>query len=193
MRQKSFALNRLFIAGLGGGAGKTILSIGIIAAWKKRGKSVSPYKKGPDYIDSGWLALAAGRPCYNLDTFLAEEQDVLHSFISHTLKHDIALIEGNRGLFDGIDISGTTSSAEVAKLLSSPIVLCVDCTKTTRTMAAIVSGCINFDSGIQIKGVILNRVAGIRHEKNIQKNIEHYCGIPVLGAVPRLDSQNFPE
>ena len=193
MRQKSFALNRLFIAGLGGGAGKTILSIGIIAAWKKHGKSVAPYKKGPDYIDAGWLALAAGRPCYNLDTFLIKNQDVLHSFISHTLKDDIALIEGNRGLFDGIDICGTTSSAEVAKLLSSPIILCVDCTKTTRTMAAIVSGCINFDTDIQIKAVILNRVAGSRHEKNIKQNIEHYCGIPVLGAVPKLDTQNFPE
>lgn len=193
MPQKPFVFSRLFIAGLGGGAGKTILSIGIIAAWKRLGKSVAPYKKGPDYIDAGWLALAAGRPCYNLDTFLAEKQAVLHSFISHTLKDDIALIEGNRGLFDGIDIYGTTSSAEVAKLLSSPIILCVDCTKTTRTMAAIVSGCMNFDTDIQIKGVILNRVAGLRHENNIKKNIEHYCGIPVLGAVPRLDSQDFPE
>lgn len=193
MQKKTIGISRLFISGLGGGAGKTILSIGIIAAWKKHGKSVAPYKKGPDYIDAGWLALAAGRPCYNLDTFLVNKQDVLHSFISRTSSEDIALIEGNRGLFDGIDINGTTSSAEVAKLISSPIILCVDCTKTTRTMAAVVSGCMNFDPGIKIKGVILNRVAGLRHVKNLTKNIEHYCNIPVLGAVPRLGAQNFPE
>jgi cobyrinic acid a,c-diamide synthase len=193
MRQKPAAFKRLFISGLQGGAGKTILSIGIIAAWKKCGKSIAPYKKGPDYIDAGWLGLAAGRPCYNLDTFLVKKEDVLHSFLSHTLPDDIAVIEGNRGLYDGIDIHGTTSSAEVAKLLSSPVILCVDCTKSTRTMAAAVLGCMRFDPDLQIKGIILNRIAGARHEKNLRKNIEHYCGIPVVGAVPRMNSHDFPE
>ncbi len=184
---------RIVIAALRGGSGKTILSIGIIAAWKKLGKQVSSFKKGPDYMDAGWLALAAGRPCHNLDTFLIEKEHVLHSFIIHSLRCDISVIEGNRGLYDGIDLEGSTSTAELVKLLKAPVILCIDATKTTRTMAAAVLGCIKFDPDVEIKGVILNRVAGPRHEKILRKSIEYYCDIPVLGAVPKLDWQNFPE
>jgi len=184
---------RIIIAALRGGAGKTILSIGIVAAWTNLGKKVAPFKKGPDYIDAGWLALAAGRPCYNLDTFMIKEEQVLNSFLSHSINRDIAVIEGNRGLYDGLDIDGSTSTAELAKLLNAPVILCIDCTKTTRTMAAVVSGCIRFDPDVKIKGVILNRIAGPRHENILRKSIEHYCGIPVLGAVPKLGKQNFPE
>ena len=181
------------IAALRGGSGKTILSIGLIAAWKKQKKSIAPFKKGPDYIDTGWLALAAGRPCYNLDTFLLETPQILQSFMAHTRKDDIAVIEGNRGLFDGIDLEGSTSTAELAKLLKTPVLLCVDCTKITRTMAAVISGLIQFDPDVMIKGVVLNRVAGSRHERILRDNIEHYCGIPVLGAIPKLRTQIFPE
>ena len=184
---------RIIIAALRGGSGKTILSIGLIAAWKKHKKSIAPFKKGPDYIDTGWLALAAGRPCYNLDTFLLETPQILQSFIAHTRKDDIAVIEGNRGLYDGIDLAGSTSTAELAKLLKTPVLLCVDCTKITRTMAAVISGLIQFDPDVMIKGVVLNRVAGSRHESNLRDNIEHYCGIPVLGAIPKLQTQIFPE
>ncbi|RZB35086.1 MAG: cobyrinic acid a,c-diamide synthase [Desulfobacteraceae bacterium Eth-SRB1] len=184
---------RIIIAALRGGAGKTILSIGIIAAWTNLGKRVVPFKKGPDYIDAGWLALAAGRPCYNLDTFMIKEEQVLNSFLSHSINRDIAVIEGNRGLYDGLDVEGSTSTAELAKLLKAPVVLCIDCTKTTRTMAAVVSGCIRFDPDVKISGVILNRIAGPRHENILRKSIEHYCGVPVLGAVPKLGRQNFPE
>lgn len=184
---------RLVMAALRGGSGKTILSIGIIAAWKKLGKKVAPFKKGPDYIDAGWLALAAGRPCYNLDTFLVDADIVRFSFLAHTHPGDFALIEGNRGLYDGIDRAGATSTAELAKLLSAPVILCIDCTKTTRTMAAAVLGCLHFDPGVQIKGVILNRVAGSRHEQILRQSIEHHCGIPVLGAVPKLRKESFPE
>ncbi|MCK4468348.1 MAG: cobyrinate a,c-diamide synthase [Desulfobacterales bacterium] len=184
---------RIIIAALRGGAGKTILSIGIIAAWTDLGKKVAPFKKGPDYIDAGWLALAAGRPCYNLDTFMIKEEQVLNSFFSHSINRDIAVIEGNRGLYDGIDVEGSTSTAEIAKLLKAPVILCIDCTKTTRTMAAVVSGCMQFDPDVKIKGVILNRIAGSRHENILRKSIEHHCGISVLGAVPKLGKQNFPE
>ncbi|MBW2219310.1 MAG: cobyrinic acid a,c-diamide synthase, partial [Deltaproteobacteria bacterium] len=107
----------IVISALRGGAGKSILSIGIAAAWKSQGKSVAPFKKGPDYIDTGWLALAAGRPCYNLDTFLISKDKVQSSYFFHTSNSDIAVIEGNRGLYDGIDIDGKTSTAEIAKLL----------------------------------------------------------------------------
>jgi cobyrinic acid a,c-diamide synthase len=184
---------RIMIAALRGGSGKTILSTGLIAAWKKCNKSIAPFKKGPDYIDTGWLALAAGRPCYNLDSFLLEPPQILQSFIAHTHKDDIAVIEGNRGLFDGIDLAGSTSTGELAKFLKTPVLLCVDCTKITRTMAAVISGLIQFDPDVMIKGVVLNRVAGSRHERILRDNIEHYCGIPVLGAIPKLRTQIFPE
>jgi len=193
MQPDEVILPRIIIAALRGGSGKTVLSIGILAALKKAGKSVAPFKKGPDYIDAGWLALAAGRPCYNLDAFLLSREDNLNSFQSHSINSDIAVIEGNRGLYDGIDLEGSTSTAELGKLLASPVILCVDCTKITRTMAAVVSGCCQFDPDVMIKGVILNRVANARHEKKLRRSIEHYCGIPVVGAIPKLGEQYFPE
>jgi cobyrinic acid a,c-diamide synthase len=181
------------MAALRGGSGKTIVSIGIIAALRAGGNSVAPFKKGPDYIDAGWLALAAGRPCYNLDTFLLDADLIRRSFCSHAPAVDLAVIEGNRGLYDGIDLDGTTSTAELAKLLKAPVVMCVDCTKTTRTMAAVISGCTAFDPEVAIRGVILNRVAGSRHESILRRSIEHYSGVPVIGAVPKLGRQIFPE
>jgi cobyrinic acid a,c-diamide synthase len=184
---------RVVISALRGGSGKTILSIGAIAALRARGNSVAPFKKGPDYIDAGWLALAAGRPCYNLDTFLLSAETIRRSFCSHSPRVDCALIEGNRGLYDGIDLDGSTSTAELAKLLGAPVVMCLDCTKTTRTMAAVISGCVGFDSEVAIRGVILNRVAGARHESILRRSIEHYSGVPVIGAVPKLNREIFPE
>ena len=184
---------RIVISALRGGSGKTLVTTGLISALKSIGRPVAPFKKGPDYIDAGWLSLAGDRPCYNLDTFLIDQPHIINSFISQTCKSDIAVIEGNRGLYDCISLDGDTSTAELAKLLKSPVVICLDCTKTTRTMAAVVLGCIQFDPDLNIEGVILNRVAGIRHENNLRKNIEHYCGIPILGALPKLDTQSFPE
>ncbi|RPJ14378.1 MAG: cobyrinate a,c-diamide synthase [Desulfobacteraceae bacterium] len=187
------AFPRIIISAIRGGSGKTIISTGIIAAFKVAGKEVSPFKKGPDYIDAGWLALAAGRPCYNLDTFLTPVDLVLTSFYSHSLYADLSVIEGNRGLYDGIDLEGTTSTAELAKLLRAPVILCIDCTKSTRTIAAVVLGCIHFDRNVDIKGVILNRVAGARHENILKRSIEHHTGVSVLGSVPKLARQSFPE
>jgi len=193
MQPDGMEIPRLIIAALRGGSGKTILSIGIIAALRKLNKTIAPFKKGPDYIDAGWLALAADRPCYNLDSFLLSQKDNLQSFLYHSANHSISVIEGNRGLFDGIDLEGSTSTAELAKLLHCPVVLCVDCTKITRTMAAVVMGCSLFDPDVMVKAVILNRVANLRHEKKLRDSIEHYCGVPVLGAIPKLDQQHFPE
>lgn len=183
----------LIVAGLRGGAGKTIVSLGITGAWRENGKNPAPFKKGPDYIDAGWLSKAAGRPCYNLDTFLCPPDAVRRSFIQHSLQSDVSIVEGNRGLFDGIDLDGSTSTAELAKLLNLPVLLVLDCTKSTRTMAALVKGCMIFDPELTICGVVLNRVAGKRHEEKVRANIEHYCGIPIFGAVPRLDHEDFPE
>jgi cobyrinic acid a,c-diamide synthase len=184
---------KLVITALRGGSGKTILSIGIVAALRDRGISISPFKKGPDYIDAGWLALAAGRPCYNLDPFLIDQPNLIESFQDHTTSSTLAIIEGNRGLYDGTDLAGATSTAELAKLLNAPVILCLDCTKSTRTQAAVVQGCIGFDPDVAIKGVVLNRVAGARHEGSIRRSIETFCKIPVLGAIPKLNQQDFPE
>ena len=185
----------MFVSALKGGSGKTILTIGITSALRSLGKNVAPFKKGPDYIDAGWLSLAAGNPCYNLDTYLIDHDTVVSSYLTNTrqLGADIAIVEGNRGLFDGIDIDGKTSTAETAKLLKAPVILVLDCTKSTRTLAASVLGCLHFDPELTLGGVILNCIAGARHKNNIINNIEHHTGVPVIGAVPKLRTHAFPE
>ena len=193
MPPEAIAVPRIVVSALRGGSGKTIISLGITAALRDLGKKVAPFKKGPDYIDAGWLALAAGRSCYNLDTFLADEAVICESFLARTRKVDIAVIEGNRGLYDGIDIEGKTSTAEISKLFDAPVLLCLDCTKSTRTMAAAVLGLKHFDPDVKIAGAILNRVAGKRHTNILTKSLEHHCGVSVFGAIPKLRSQDFPE
>ncbi|MGD9330835.1 MAG: cobyrinate a,c-diamide synthase [Desulfobacterales bacterium] len=184
----------IVVGALRGGSGKTIVSIGLIAALSAMKLRVAPFKKGPDYIDAGWLSLAAGhRPCYNLDTFLIEAEQIRRTYVTHSSDCDLAVIEGNRGIYDCIDTQGKTSTAELSKLLGLPILLIIDGTKTTRTMAAVVSGCSLFDPAVRIRGVILNRIAGARHEGILRRSIEEHCGIPVLGAIPKLRQQNFPE
>lgn len=184
---------RVMICALRGGAGKTIFSVGIVASMKNMGLKVSTFKKGPDFIDTGWLELASGRSCHNLDTYLMDEEQVLSSFFENSQGTDISIIEGNRGIFDGMDIEGHYSSAELSKLLGAPVILIVDVTMTTRTIAAIISGCIRFDPNLKIKGVILNRIGGKRQENLIRATIERYCGIPIIGAVPKLKSDLFPQ
>jgi cobyrinic acid a,c-diamide synthase len=184
---------KIVISALRGGSGKTTLAIGIIAALKAKNLPVAPFKKGPDYIDAGWLAYAAGRSCYNLDTFIIPECQLINSFYTHTNPCDIAVIEGNRGLYDGIDIQGETSTAELAKLLAAPVILVLDCTKTTRTMAAILLGLLHFDPKVHIGGVILNHTAGHRHQQILKHSIEYHTGIQVLGALPKLKEEIFPE
>jgi cobyrinic acid a,c-diamide synthase len=184
---------RLVTAALRGGAGKTTLSLGMIAAWRKLGRNVAPFKKGPDFIDSAWLTLAAQRPCRNLDTFLLGPQKVQQSFRRNAESRGISLIEGNRGLYDGMDARGTHSTAELAKLLKAPVVLVLDCSKVTRTLAAMVLGCQRMDPDVDLRGVILNQVARSRHEKLLRASIEETCELPVLGAVPRMDDFPFPE
>jgi cobyrinic acid a,c-diamide synthase len=187
------AFPRILIAALRGGSGKTMISLGLIASWRKRGMAITPFKKGPDFIDAGWLAKAAGCPCHNLDTFLMPTEKILLSFTHRALLSDLAVIEGNRGLYDGIDLEGTTSTSELAKLLRAPVVLVIDATKSTRTVAAMVLGCVRFDPEVNICGVILNRVAGVRHESIIRKTVKQYCALPVLGAIPKIEAGAFPE
>lgn len=189
-----FQKPRLVMAAMRGGAGKTLVSIGLVAAWREyHGLRLVPFKKGPDYIDAGWLAVAAQQPCYNLDPFLMTAEQMLCSFTHRSLQGDGSLIEGNRGLFDGVDIRGSYSTAELAKLLRAPVILIVDATKVTRTAAAQVLGCLRFDPEVRIAGVLLNQVSGKRHEAVLRGAIEHYCDVPVLGVIPRQQRNFFPE
>ncbi|MDA8101092.1 MAG: cobyrinate a,c-diamide synthase [Nitrospiraceae bacterium] len=187
------SLPRLVVSAVRGGLGKTTFSLGIIGAWRKRGKRIAPFKKGPDFIDAGWLGAASGTACYNLDLFLMEEEQILRSFLRHSASFDGTVIEGNRGLYDGVDESGTYSTARLARMLRAPVILIVDCTKTTSTAAAVVLGCKQLDPDVQIGGVILNNVASNRQEKVIRQAIGRFAGIPIVGAVPRLKHGEFPE
>ena len=180
---------RCVIAGLSGDSGKTIVSLAIICHLRRKGLTIAPFKKGPDYIDAAWLGAAAGNLCRNLDTFLVDENDVSQIFTSYSSTAEMAVIEGNRGLFDGKDAIGTHSTAELAKLLRAPLFLVIDVTKSTRTIAALVKGCRDFDPGLDLAGIILNNVAGSRHRKIITESIEKYCDIPVLGSIPRLSEK----
>ena len=188
-----FAQPRITIGALKGGSGKTILSLGLIAAWREKGHRIAPFKKGPDFIDAGWLTFAAARSCYNLDPFMMNNEQIVQSFVTHSSDADLSLIEGNRGLFDGLDVEGRCSTAELAKRLKTPVILIVDVTMATRTVAAVIKGCQAFDPDLNVAGIILNRVAGSRQEALITNAIEKYCDTIVVGSVPKLQDTVFPE
>ncbi len=177
---------RVMIAGMGGDSGKTLLSLGLLSSWRRDGLRIAPFKKGPDYIDAAWLARLSGAACRNLDTFLMGDAEVRSAFFTHSRGVDAALVEGNRGLFDGIDAGGRHSSAELAKLLDTPVLLVVGVRKVTRTVAAWLLGCRALDPELKIAGVVLNRVAGTRHERVVRESIESICDLPVVGALPVL-------
>ena len=183
---------RIVIAGTKGGAGKTIVALGITRALSNRGLKVGTFKKGPDYIDAKWLAMAARRPCHNLDPFLMDRETILESFSYRAVGKDVCIVEGNRGLFDGVDIEGTSSTAELAKLLAAPVIVVIDCTKTTRTIAAIALGLKSFDKELDLRGVILNQIGGPRHESIVTKSIRTYTGLDVLGVIPRQRKDPIP-
>jgi cobyrinic acid a,c-diamide synthase len=185
-------LPRLLLAGISGDSGKTLVALGLTAAWRHQGIQVAPFKKGPDYIDTAWLSLAAGRPAYNLDTWMMGPQTVLRAFLHRAISEGINLVEGNRGLHDGEDAAGSHSSAELSKLLGIPVVLVIPAVKMTRTVAAIVLGMKTLDRDVQIAGVILNRVATERQVSVIQASVEDATGLPVLGAIPRIDENLLP-
>ncbi len=192
MTEKS-NIPRLVVAALKGGAGKTFLTIGLIAALRQRGLSLGVFKKGPDYIDAGWLGLAAKRDCFNLDAFLFDRDVIEASFLYRTSAADAAIVEGNRGLFDGTDAQGSYSTAELAKLLGAPVILVVDATKMTRTAAALVLGCQALDPEVNLRGIILNKVAGPRHDRVLRESIEQAASIPVIGSVGKLPMKSFPQ
>ena len=183
----------IVVAGLCGGSGKSVVSVGITAAFSQDGRIVCPFKKGPDYIDAGWMQLAAGRPCYNLDPFLMDQDTIRKSFYCHSHDAELMIVEGNRGLFDGVDINGSYSTAELASIIKLPVLLVIDCTKSTRTVAALVLGCLQLDPDLLIAGCVLNRLGSSRHEKIVRESIEYYTDVKVVGAVRRQKKDIFPQ
>lgn len=174
-------------------SGKTIIATGICAALRQRDMSVQPFKKGPDYIDPMWLGLAAGRPCRNLDFFTMAREEIVAACCRHGSGADISVIEGTKGLHDGVALDGSDSNAALARLLGSPVILVVDARGLTRGIAPLIDAQSGFDHGVHTAGVILNRVGGSRHEAKLRAAIEHYTDIPVLGAVADDKLLNIPE
>lgn len=175
----------LFISAAHKSSGKTTVSIGLCAAFAAKGLAVQPFKKGPDYIDPLWLGRAAGRDCYNLDFYTMSREEIDETFAQQMAGADIGIIEGNKGLYDGLDLDGSNSNAALAAQLQAPVVLVLDTRGMTRGVAPLILGYQAFDPDIRIAGVILNQVGGGRHESKLRQVIEHYTDVKVLGAVGR--------
>lgn len=174
---------RLLISAAHKSSGKTTITLGLCAALRRRGFAVQPFKKGPDYIDPMWLSRAAGRPCHNLDFQTQSETEIHDTFARYTA--DLRIIEGNMGLFDSIDVEGRHSNAALAALLQTPVILVVNVLGMTRSVVPIILGYENFDPSIRIAGVILNSVAGKRHEERLREVFARYIDIPLLGCIHR--------
>ncbi len=178
-------MDRLLISAAHKSSGKTTVTLGLCAALAAHRYHVQPFKKGPDYIDPMWLGQAAGHPCHNLVFHTSTHDEILATFAAYTRGADIAIVEGNKGLYDGLDIEGTNSNAALATLLKTPVVLVLDAQGMTRGIAPLILGYQAFDPQISIAGVILNKLGGKRHESKLREVIEHYTDVPVLGAVYR--------
>jgi cobyrinic acid a,c-diamide synthase len=174
-------MNRVLISAAHKSSGKTTVSIGLCAALTKRGHTVQPFKKGPDYIDPMWLSQASGRPCRNLDLYLMSRDEVVNTYVRNSSEFN--LVEGNKGLYDGLALDGSNSNAALAKVLDLPVVLVIDARGMTRGIAPLILGYQAFDKEINIAGVILNNLGGSRHESKLREVIAHYTGVPVIGAI----------
>jgi cobyrinic acid a,c-diamide synthase len=184
---------RVFISAAHKSSGKTTLTLGLCAALDARGHAVQPFKKGPDYIDPLWLGMAARRPCYNLDFHMMQRDEIEQQFARAAFGTRISLIEGNKGLYDGLDLDGSNSNAALAKLLDAPVVLVIDARGMTRGVAPLILGYQAFDPDIRIAGVILNNLGGSRHESKLRAVIEHYTDVEVIGAVQHDPSMQIAE
>ncbi|WP_338898994.1 cobyrinate a,c-diamide synthase [Streptomyces sp. TG1A-60] len=183
---------RLVIAAPSSRSGKTTVATGLMAALTERGLAVSPHKVGPDYIDPGYHALASGRVGRNLDAYLCGPQAVAPLFAHGARGCDIAVVEGVMGLYDGASGQGElASTAHVAKLLRAPVVLVVDASSQSRSVAALVHGFASWDPGVRMGGVILNKVASDRHEELLREALES-TGVPVLGVLRRAPQVDTP-
>lgn len=183
----------LYLSAAHKSSGKTTLTLGLGRALRQRGLKVQTFKKGPDYIDPIWHGQAAGRPCYNLDFHMMARSEIQALFARHAYAADIALVEGNKGLYDGMDLEGSDSNAAMAKLLGASVVLVLDTQGMTRGIVPLILGYQAFDPEVRIAGVILNKVGGPRHEGKLRAVIERYTDVQVLGALPRAEQLEIAE
>ncbi|MFI6683351.1 cobyrinate a,c-diamide synthase [Streptomyces sp. NPDC050485] len=183
---------RLVIAAPASSSGKTTVSTGLMAAFSSAGLAVSPHKVGPDYIDPGYHALATGRVGRNLDAYMCGPELMGPLFAHGSRGCDLAVIEGVMGLYDGAAGQGElASTAQVAKLLRAPVVLVVDASSQSRSVAALVHGFASWDPQVRIGGVILNKLGSDRHEALLREAMEE-VGVPVLGALRRAPQVASP-
>lgn len=183
---------RLVIAAPASGSGKTTVATGLIAAYAGRGLAVSPHKVGPDYIDPGYHALAAGRPGRNLDAYLCGPERIAPLFLHGAAGADLAVVEGVMGLYDGAAGQGElASTAQVAKVLRAPVVLVVDASSQSRSVAALVHGFASWDPEVRLAGVVLNKLGSERHEELLREALDE-SGVPVLGALRRSPDAGTP-
>ena len=178
-------MSRLLISAAHKSSGKTTVSLGLCAALAARNLVVQPFKKGPDYIDPMWLGQAAGLPCHNLDFYSMSHEEILTAVGHYSSTADICLIEGNKGLYDGLDLDGSNSNAALATLTHTPVILVLDARGMTRGIAPLILGYQAFDPDVRIAGIILNQLGGSRHEAKLRAVIEHYTDVPVIGGVHR--------
>lgn len=176
-------MSAIYISAAHKSSGKTTLSIGLARVLVERGVALQTFKKGPDYIDPLWLRAASGRPCYNLDFYTQSREEISACYARRMQGREMAMIEGNKGLYDGLDLEGANSNAAMAVHLEVPVVLVINCRGMTRGIAPLLLGYQAFDSKVRFGGVILNQVGGARHERKLYEVIEHYTDFPVLGAV----------
>ena len=186
-------MKSLLISATHKSSGKTTLSMGLCAALRAKGFSVQPYKKGPDYIDPAWLSEAAGRGCINLDFHTMNGQEIIEKYRAYGAEADLGIVEGNKGLFDGVALDGSDSNAALAALLRIPVLLVIDCQGMTRGIAPLLQGYQGFADGIEIMGVILNKVGGRRHEQKLRAAVEYYTDLSVLGTLQFNKSLGVPE
>jgi cobyrinic acid a,c-diamide synthase len=186
-------MDRLLVSAAHKSSGKTMVTLGLAAALTARGHEVQPFKKGPDYIDPMWLARAAGRPCFNLDPYLMDGVALARAFMHPLRGAQLALVEGNKGLYDGLALDGSNSNAALARTLGLPVLLVIDARGMTRGIAPLILGYQAFERDIRIGGVILNRLGGSRHEAKLRAVIEHYTDVPVLGAVAEDERLSMTE
>ena len=184
-------MKQILITGDRSGSGKTSITLALTALLAKNNR-VQTFKVGMDYIDPSYLSAASGRPCRNLDTFTLSEHQIRDIFHFGCRNADIALVEGVRGLYEGADaLTDTGSTASIAKILDIPVVLVVSAQSITRSAAALVKGFQAFDQDIDIAAVILNNVKGGSHRAKAVAAIEHYCDVPVIGAIPRMEEMQL--
>ena len=176
---------RFLIAAAHKSSGKTVITTGLAAALAERGLKVASFKKGPDYIDPMWIGTATGGVCYNLDFNTHTRPEIETFFASRAQGSDIAIVEANKGLFDGVSMDGSDANAALAKLLKLPVILVIDTGGMTRGIAPLLLGYQAFDPDVNIAGVILNKVGGPRHESKLRQAVETYTDLPVVGAVHR--------